>query len=179
MRIQGGVTEAQTELFYLFSPKFYNSARLRGLSYEDAQDVVQVTFNRIFEKIDTYQEARQSGVGWMQTICDHVIIDVYRSKASSAKKLDKLKDTKKEALRLKDENPVHSSFERKERIEAFNRAWNSISEEDRLTIHSRLYRYENPNPANRAGKRGPPGRKYEEAKERLRQEYRKYLKQIE
>jgi RNA polymerase sigma-70 factor, ECF subfamily len=74
-RILAGDERAFEELFEQFFPRLYRFAlaRLDG-DREQAREVVQVTFCRAFERLDTYR-GESSLYGWFCQICRNAIVD--------------------------------------------------------------------------------------------------------
>src|SRR5438105_2120134 len=57
-----------------------------SLTYEDAEECVQnIFYEKIFQKIDSYDETRARGGGakWLWTICKNAIIDFTRGPHSN------------------------------------------------------------------------------------------------
>ena len=74
-RLLGGDAAAFREVFDSFFPKLYRFALARlGGNEDEARDVVQETFCKAFERLDSYR-AEASLYGWMCQICRNTITD--------------------------------------------------------------------------------------------------------
>jgi RNA polymerase sigma-70 factor (ECF subfamily) len=82
-RMLNGDEAAFRELFEAFFPRLYRYALLRvNGDREEARDVVQQTFCKAFEALDTYR-GEASLYGWMYRICRNTLID--RARKHSAR----------------------------------------------------------------------------------------------
>jgi len=150
-----GDVEAWNDLVDRFTIRFYNFARWkRHLSHEDAEDALQQTFFLILRGIKDYDEAIKGGVKWMWKICGHAIEDIRRDNDRQPQ-LSTDAAIKLRVLALRSGNPVQSIAEANERMEAYNYAWENLSSEDQQVIRDRI------------GKRGPPSRRWREARRRF------------
>ncbi len=157
LQLQDGYYKAIGDLYVHFRRVLYSLARNKGLSHEDAEDVVEDTFHRIIVHIDKYEEGKKGGWHWVKAIFYHVLSDRFRNIAYDKKWVDKvLTDEEKETIIGTEESNPAQVAEIKERNQALIQAWKSITIEDQKIILSRF------------GKRGPAGRKWEQAVERLR-----------
>jgi RNA polymerase sigma-70 factor (ECF subfamily) len=77
-RITGGDAAAFQQLFDDYFPRLYRLARARlGGSEDEAREVVQLSFCRIFERIGTYR-GEASLYAWMCQICRNAVTDRLR-----------------------------------------------------------------------------------------------------
>ena len=76
-RIQGGEKEAFAELVRLYQKKIFVFAYGFFPNREDALEIVQETFMRIFAKIDGYRP-QQSLAGWIYRLTHNLCIDYHR-----------------------------------------------------------------------------------------------------
>jgi RNA polymerase sigma-70 factor (ECF subfamily) len=76
-RLLGGDEEAFREVFNSFFPRLYRYALARVGSKEDARDIVQQTFCKAFERLDSYR-GEASLYGWMCQICRNTMVDLAR-----------------------------------------------------------------------------------------------------
>src|SRR5260221_6612621 len=79
-QLKHGDDKAVDILYARYAKEFYQMARHRGLTHEDAEDVVHTVFYRTLSHIATYDEAIGGGEKWMRIICKHVVDDVLRQK---------------------------------------------------------------------------------------------------
>jgi RNA polymerase sigma-70 factor (ECF subfamily) len=73
-RLLRGDEAAFRELFDDFFPKLYRYALVRVGDEDEAKDVVQATFCKAFERLETYR-GEASLYGWMCRICRNTLID--------------------------------------------------------------------------------------------------------
>jgi DNA-directed RNA polymerase specialized sigma24 family protein len=77
VQLKHGNINALGVLYARYAIQFYWRARGRGLIHEDAEDIVHTVFwDKIFKHIDTYDELRPAGAGWMWRICYNAINDL-------------------------------------------------------------------------------------------------------
>jgi RNA polymerase sigma-70 factor (ECF subfamily) len=76
-RIKSGDREACAELVGLYQKKIFVFAYGFFPNREDALEIVQETFMRIFAKMDNYQP-QQSFSGWVYRLTHNICIDTYR-----------------------------------------------------------------------------------------------------
>jgi RNA polymerase sigma factor (sigma-70 family) len=70
---------AQKYLYDLYSKKLYGICLRYGQSDEEAQDILQDSFVKIFTKLDTFQNTG-SFEGWMKRIVSNTAIEYYRKR---------------------------------------------------------------------------------------------------
>ncbi len=79
-RILRGDQRAFRELFDEFFPRLYRFAHVRlGGNADDAREVVQITFCKAFERLNTYR-GESSLYAWFCQICRNSIVDLARSR---------------------------------------------------------------------------------------------------
>ncbi len=91
-RLLQGDEAAFRELFDNFFPKLYRFAlaRLNG-NQDEAREVVQRTFCKAFERLDTYR-GEASLYGWMCQICRNNIVDLGRQRQREFQKVTLLEE---------------------------------------------------------------------------------------
>lgn len=83
VQVKHGNIDALGILYARYARKFYAYARSRGVTHEDAEDIVQNVFlDKIFEKIDRYNETRPGGATWLWQIFKNLMIDTIRLRPS-------------------------------------------------------------------------------------------------
>lgn len=126
-QLKRGDDQAIEILFARYAEGLYWYAiRNYHLSPEDADDAVQTTFCAIIESIQTYDEHKGTGRGWIYTICKNVIIDSQRRKKPQLR----LEDIEPSSG---DPSPDHGVMQQ-EWFEAVKHAWDQLSEEDRQEL---------------------------------------------
>ena len=91
-RILGGDEAAFSDLFDRFFPRLYRFALARLPGDPDAaRDVVQQTFCRAFERLDTYR-GEAALYTWFSQICRNAIADHFRRSGSGAGRVALLED---------------------------------------------------------------------------------------
>lgn len=150
-RMKQGQVEAAAALFVRYAGRFYRNARNHGFSHEDAEDVVQQTFHRIIERIDTYDESAGSGEQWMWRICRNAQIDIYRRRG-------RIVDLPPESWPEQEDQDTSAQerLEQSEKMWVFRRCWDRLSREDQKEIR------------RGRGTRGPERIKRHDAVRRLR-----------
>lgn len=81
--IQGN-SVAQRYLYDLYSKKLYGVALRYASSDEEAQDIIQDSFVKIYLKLDTFK-FEGSFEGWMRRITTHTAIEYYRKRVNFQK----------------------------------------------------------------------------------------------
>jgi RNA polymerase sigma-70 factor (ECF subfamily) len=69
----------QYRLYTLFSKKMYGVCLRYAGSYDEAQDILQEGFIKVFEKLDTFR-GQGSLEGWIKRIMIHTAIEKYRER---------------------------------------------------------------------------------------------------
>jgi len=81
VRLKAEDMTAVDALYGKYDLAFYRYARRRGLTHEEAEDAVHMTFDRILMGIRTYDEdkgAEGGGVRWLWRVCHNAAVDVLR-----------------------------------------------------------------------------------------------------
>ncbi len=154
VRLKNGNMEAVEVLYGRYKPKFYKCAMRKTRSHEDADDIVQETFDRILRGINGYNEtkgARGGGAPWMWRICSNVIVDKLRQRQQRVPE-QLVDEMASEALHPEE------WVELDERCRAAACALESLSPDDRVQIL-------------RPRGRGPRSRAWEAAMGRLREAF--------
>jgi RNA polymerase sigma factor (sigma-70 family) len=69
-----------SELYDRFSPAMYGICLRYSGSAEEAEDILQEGFIKVFMQLRTYDSSRGSLQGWMRKIFVHMAIDYYRKR---------------------------------------------------------------------------------------------------
>src|SRR5207237_1047696 len=70
-----------SELYDRFSPAMYGICLRYSGSSEEAEDILQEGFMKVFIQLKTYDSSKGSLQGWMRKIFVHKAIDYYRKRA--------------------------------------------------------------------------------------------------
>jgi len=100
-----GDRQAFMELIRLYQKRVFLLAFSFFRNREDALDIVQETFMRLYQKIDTFQRGKDFQ-NWLLQIAKNLCIDYYRKSYSKSKELESEKSL--EELNLP-QNPEHDS----------------------------------------------------------------------
>src|SRR5690242_7781111 len=125
LQLKQGDESAADSLYVCYARKFYQMARHRGLTHEDAEDVVHTVFYRTLCHIAYYDEAIGGGEKWMRIICKHAVDDILRQKP--------IEQLPEDCPAFEDICPERY-VETKERLQKINAVWESISEKDRQEL---------------------------------------------
>lgn len=86
---RNGKSEAQEELYRLFSSDMFKVCLMYAKDYDSANDLLQEGFLKVFQKIHLFKFKNQGSLGgWIRTIIVHNCVDYYRSDHWSKNKLD-------------------------------------------------------------------------------------------
>jgi RNA polymerase sigma factor (sigma-70 family) len=116
-----------------YLPRFYRYAKRRGLTHEDAEDAAQEAFLQIAASINSYDDRRRGGAGWMWAIMQSKAIDAVRRVRGQTLRaveiddasLDFLADTLEEWLEIETQVLGREAI-----LTAFRAAWNELAPED-------------------------------------------------
>src|SRR5215213_7021324 len=78
LRLKKGDKEAFDELYIRHMKDFFLHAVGRGLSNNEAEDVVQTAFLKALKGIDSYEEHRRGGRSWIKMILNNEINNIFR-----------------------------------------------------------------------------------------------------
>ncbi|MEO6183876.1 MAG: RNA polymerase sigma factor [Verrucomicrobiota bacterium] len=92
LRAQSGDTEAASELIRMYYEKIFSYFRRQCATDEDAQDLTQKCFCKIWASLGSFQ-ARASFSTWIHSIAYHVWIDSCRRKNFSDRQTDEWWET--------------------------------------------------------------------------------------
>jgi RNA polymerase sigma factor (sigma-70 family) len=145
-RLKCGHDEIIEILYPRYAKVFYVYAKNRGLTHEDAEDIVDETFLHILRSIGTYNEIDGHGEQWIWRICKNLVTDSLRRKRIVRSFADDPPD--------EDADPERC-FGRKECSQALSRAWQRISEADQEELQ-------------RGRGRGPGRKAWHEAAQKFR-----------
>lgn len=119
-------------LFTRFARRFYRYARRRGASHEDAEDVVQSTFAKVLERIETFDPSKLGDAkpeAWLWGICRHAWIDLLRSQHRGSNAGEQPLDS----LPSVDPTP-DIVIEDDRKAECLDAAWEALAQADRDEI---------------------------------------------
>jgi len=123
-RIQGGEKEAFGELVGLYQKKIFVFAYGFFPNREDALEIVQETFMRIFAKIDGYQQ-NHSFSGWIYRLTHNICIDYYRKFAKKNALENNFADVPEKQLAVAAD--CHGLLESRQMSAAIERAAENLS----------------------------------------------------
>lgn len=124
-QLKQGHEEVLDMLYPRYGRVFYAYARRHHLAHEDAEDVVQTTFWRLLNRIESYDETRESGEKWLWSICRNQVIDHLRRQKTSA-----LPD---EELLIEEFDPDAQLVDQ-ERLRALASGWAALAECERAEL---------------------------------------------
>jgi len=100
-RCISGDAAAWAEVVQLHSRRIYNICYRFTGSYEDAQDIAQEVFIKIYRTLKTYDGTRGAFTTWITTVTRNLLVDHYRSRKS-----DRLTDSLEAAPSGNEEAPT-------------------------------------------------------------------------
>jgi DNA-directed RNA polymerase specialized sigma24 family protein len=124
-------------LYAHFVLDFRRTAKNKGLTNEEFDDVYQQTFSRIVQHILTYRE-EFGGSGWIATIFHHCLADFLKSQRRQSTREEEMKDTNVPLSGTTNEmaDPPSILIE-KERRTALNRAWQDTPQAEKEDLCKR------------------------------------------
>ena len=125
LQLKQGRDEVLDVLYPRYGRAFYAYARRHHLTHEDAEDVVQITFWRLLDRIGSYDESRESGEKWLWSICRNQVIDHLRRQKTSV-----LPD---EDLLIEECDPDAQLVDA-ERLRALANGWAALAECERAEL---------------------------------------------
>ena len=136
---QGNDTDIAAELLFVCIADALRKRAIQcGLSREDADDAVQQTLFRIFEKgIKTYKGEKAGAWRWIWTIHRHIIIDQIKTNLRQSEKersIDNFFDTIFAPEKMEPEQKIVNKDTREELRQALAYMFEHISEKDRELI---------------------------------------------
>jgi RNA polymerase sigma-70 factor (ECF subfamily) len=123
-RINDGDREAFAELVRLFQKKIFALAYGFFRNRDDALEIVQETFMRVYEKIDSYRPDH-SLQSWIYRVAHNLCVDYYR-KYAKKRKLEEGFDRVPERQTASDDN-CQANWESRQVAEAIDRAVENLS----------------------------------------------------
>jgi RNA polymerase sigma-70 factor, ECF subfamily len=123
-RLKGGDREACEELVKLYQKKIFIFAYGFFPNREDALEIVQETFMRIFAKIDGYQP-EHSLAGWIYRLTHNICIDYYRKFAKKNALENNFADIPEKQLAVADN--CQADLESRQMSDAIDRAAEKLS----------------------------------------------------
>jgi len=123
-RITGGEKEAFAELVRLFQKKVFALAYGFFRDRDDALEIVQETFMRVYEKIDSYRPDH-SLQSWIYRLAYNLCIDYYRKYAKKRKLEDSFDSVPDRQLASADN--CQAGWEARQTAEAIERAVETLS----------------------------------------------------
>lgn len=134
-RIKEGDREAFVEITRIYQKKVYLLAYSFLRNNEDALDVVQETFLKLYQKVDMFRSERNFQT-WLLQIAKNLCIDYYRKNYSRNKDLRSNKDI--EEVNVPSQNDKNShSFSDTERV--FTECLDQITDRQRLIFVMKHY----------------------------------------
>lgn len=136
-RSKSGDVEAFEQLIFDYQKKAYNIAlRIMG-NQEDAKDMCQEAFIRIFKSIEGFKE-QSSFSTWMYRIITNVCLDeIRKKKKNDAVSMDNTFETQEGELHFElssDEDTPEEAYIRAEKKQAILKAINELNEEYKTAI---------------------------------------------
>jgi RNA polymerase sigma factor (sigma-70 family) len=132
LRIQSGDVDAAAALFAEYANVLYWRARKKyTLSHEDAMDVVQTTFRKLLESIDSYDPEKAGGPSWIWRIFSNAAIDILRRKPTEEFTDDLIENVLRGET--EDLDPIEHA-EEQELCKIARKAFQLLSEADRKEI---------------------------------------------
>jgi RNA polymerase sigma-70 factor (ECF subfamily) len=104
-----------------------------GLAYrfsgrvDEAEDLTQEIFVKVYQSLDRYRESDGAFVGWLMTVARHQAIDHYRKRRTERMRLTGDPETL-DAMPAKDEGPLRR-LEREERVTLVHRGLRSLPQD--------------------------------------------------
>ncbi len=123
-RIQDGDKEAFGELVGRYQKKIFIFAYGFFPNRDDAMEIVQETFMRIFAKIDGYRP-QQSFAGWVYRLTHNICIDTYRKFAKKNALENNIADVPEKQLAVLENS--HGALELRQMSAAIDRAAANLS----------------------------------------------------
>jgi RNA polymerase sigma factor (sigma-70 family) len=136
VQLKHGQDEVIEVIYPYYAKLFYAYGKRHGLSHEEAEDLVQTTFDHILTKIQTYDEVKGGGEKWMWRICVNLLTDIYRKPSDEVFPEDIPSEIK---------DDPEGILERKELTRCLEAAFNSLAtaEQDELRRERRAGRPSN------------------------------------
>lgn len=72
-------TISHEEIYTTYRDKVFSYIRSKINKYQDAEDLCEEVFIKVFQKIDTYDESKSALGTWIYNIAKNKVIDFYRS----------------------------------------------------------------------------------------------------
>lgn len=110
-----------------------HTRKVFGLAYrfsgrvDEAEDLTQEIFVKVYQSLDRYRESDGAFVGWLMTVARHQAIDHYRKRRTERMRLTGDPETL-DAMPGKDEGPLRS-LEREERVTLVHRGLRSLPQD--------------------------------------------------
>ena len=134
-RIKEGDREAFVEITRIYQKKVYLLAYSFLRNNEDALDVVQETFLRLYQKVDMFRSEKNFQT-WLLQIAKNLCIDYYRKNYSRNKDLRSDKDVEQVNVPAQNDRNSHS-FSDTERV--FAECLEQLTERQRLIFVMKHY----------------------------------------
>lgn len=122
-----GDREAFKEIVRIYQRKVFLLAFSFFRNREDAMDIVQETFLRLYQKMDTYQEGKNFQ-GWILQITKNICIDRYRKEHSRRKEMESKVSLEELATYAGNTQDSSHSSEIKEIFARFDEKWESAEQ---------------------------------------------------
>lgn len=112
-KIKKGDREAFMTATALYQKKVFLLAFSFFRNKEDALDIVQETFLRLYQKVNLFKKG-QNFQNWLLQIAKNLCIDYYRKNYNKSKEYEREKTIEEMNLAIQDEKDPYSSFDLKE-----------------------------------------------------------------
>jgi RNA polymerase sigma-70 factor (ECF subfamily) len=136
-KVKAGEREAFQAIIRLYQRKVFGLAYSIFHNREDALDIVQETFLRLHQKIDSYQEGKNFQ-GWMMQIAKNLCVDYYRKHYHRKKELET--GTPLDTLNVQADSPGGNG-ESRELKEILIRCVDQLAERQRLIFVMRHFNH--------------------------------------
>ncbi len=134
-KIRDGEREAFRELVLLYQKKVFVLAYSFFRNREDALDIVQETFLRLYEKIDMYEKGKNFQ-SWLMQIAKNLCVDYYRKNLGKRREMES--DQSLDELKLA--APAEPGGERSSDLKTlFSRCVDKLAEKQKLVFVMRHY----------------------------------------
>jgi RNA polymerase sigma-70 factor (ECF subfamily) len=134
-KIKEGDREAFQATIRLYQKKVFLLAFSFLRNREDAMDIVQETFMRLYQKIDTFQRGKNFQ-NWLLQIAKNLCIDYYRKSYSKRKEFESENSIEELNLSL---DPEHDSFATSDLKEIFSHSIQKLAERQRMIVTMKHY----------------------------------------
>lgn len=82
------ITMSPDEIYTEYRDKVFSYTRSKIQNYQDAEDLCEDVFVKVFQKLDKYDESKSAISTWIYNITKNTVIDYYRSHKYNLELLD-------------------------------------------------------------------------------------------